>query len=282
MENKKAMIQREGAAKAYEDLFEIKRQALETLELTDVGQYLWMQGQLTDMDVGNVLRLKAQLTGARDVRTFEEWAEVGIAIKKGERALKILDTKRDVNDEVVLYIKKVFDISQTTRSYEWDPVCDNPMTHVYALVRLAGVKLGKFKKITPTTKNVAYLKEENIFVINPIVDEALLMVHAAENAIYRLREQNKLHYYLDGKRDTRIKSAHLAAQIYVSRYGISDPDGWEESLETLKALDLKDKEEMLSQARFDFLYLVSHTEPLFLELGKSYSLKDSQQRGSVR
>lgn len=278
------VIKKDGPAAAYEALFDIKKQEPKKIceSTVHVGQFLWMQGQMPHLDVSNVLLLKNQHLGARDVRTFQEWAKEGIRIKKGERASKILDTKKDKNNETVLHIKNVFDVSQTTRSYVWDPICDNPKTHLYALIRVANVTLAKFKKITPTTKNAAFLKDENTFVINPEVDDALLMVHAAENAVYRLREQNTLPYYLEGDWNTRIKSAHLAAQLYVSRYGIEDPDGWTESLETLKVLDLNEREEMLNQARHDFVHLVEVIEPLFEELGKVYPLKDESTRGVSR
>ena len=266
----------------YETLFEMKNHELGKISKTRQAawEYIWMQGQMPYLDPGNVLILKNQMPGARDVKTYDEWKRAGYSIKNGERALKIFSPRPNHKKGALLEVLNVFDITQTTRSYTWAPICDLPRTHLVALVLVAGVELAQFKKITPNTKNVAYLEKENTLVVNPYVDDELLMLHATENAIYRLREKNQLTYFLQGDWETRVKSAHFAAQIYIARYGFEDPIGQEESLTTLSSFDLKEREELLIQARSDFVAIMERTEALFPNLAKKYPLKD--ERGLIR
>ena len=262
-------------------MFEAKSNKYEelTTDIDTIFHYFWMQAQLTKFSVNNVLLILHQRTGASDVRTFEDWAKEGLSVKKGEQAIRIFEPEKREDGKTGFKVASVFDITQTTGEYVWNPICDHPLTHVKALTLVAGCEMAHFPD--PNFKYpVSYIPEKNIFAIRLSDDHALLMKYAAENAVYRLREQNKLPYYLKDDKETKTNSARLAAQLYICRYGIRDTFGLTESMQTLAQLDPGEREEILGQARKDFLYVMEHAEALFPDLSANYPLRDETLEGN--
>lgn len=257
-------------------LYEIKKQQYEkiTVDADSIFGYFWMQGQMPQLSVNNILLLLHQCVGARDVRTYSEWTSADVAVKKGERALKIFKSYQKPDNTKRFKIVNVFDVAQTTKNYKWNPICDHPLTHVKALTMVANCEYAHYKENEKHPYAVSYIRQDNVFAVRLSEDHALLMNFAAENAVYRLREQNKLPYYLKDDDETKYTSARIAAQIYISRYGIRDEGGLKASMKTLLALNPHDREAMLNQARSDFIYIMEKAEEIFPQLVNKYPMRD--------
>ena len=110
------------------------RQRADLLELLDrttlglaedpeaLARYLGTQARMDRYAVSNALLISAQLPEASRLRTFDEWSADGASIRKGSRSISILEpvnyTWQDGTEATAYNVKKVFDISQTTKADE--------------------------------------------------------------------------------------------------------------------------------------------------------------------
>lgn len=80
--------------------------------------YLDTQSRMNRYSVSNALLMLAQKPDATQLKSYDEWDENNIRVKKGEKALAILDpvdyTRQDGTKSLAFNVKKVFDISQTS------------------------------------------------------------------------------------------------------------------------------------------------------------------------
>ena len=81
--------------------------------------YLRVAAALPHHSATNILLIADRMPGATRVGTADHWRRLGAAVKRGEKAIHIIEpTKEYVRDDGsigVLYdVRKVFDVSQTT------------------------------------------------------------------------------------------------------------------------------------------------------------------------
>ncbi len=126
-------------------------------------QYLDTQSNMDRYSVVNALLISEQRPKAKKIKTFGEWGEDGIAIKKGEKSIQILEpveyTKADGSDGISYNIKKVFDIEQTTekkseekRSYDMKQV-------MISMLDIVPVEIQSVQEI-PIIQALAYYNDQ--------------------------------------------------------------------------------------------------------------------------
>ncbi|MBO4908100.1 MAG: LtrC-like protein [Lachnospiraceae bacterium] len=109
------------------DVFKLLDQT--TLDLAEVPgcflRYLDTQARMNRYTVSNALLISAQMPEATKLRTFAEWEKEDAKIKKGSKSISILEPsefkKADGTSAIAYNVKKVFDISQTSKAEEVKP-----------------------------------------------------------------------------------------------------------------------------------------------------------------
>ena len=101
--------------------------------------YLTALAKLNRYSVGNVLLLITQCPGVSQVRTYDEWKERNVRIRKGAKGLSVLEPceyeRSDGTKGTGYNIKKVFDVSQTDRKTSLTYITDyDPEVLIAALV----------------------------------------------------------------------------------------------------------------------------------------------------
>ncbi len=86
-------------------------------------EYLDIQSRFPKMSPNNIMLIMDQDSGATELRTFEEWAEMKTPVNKGEKAISLFSpgheyTRDDGTTFFSTEIRKVFDISQTSSGQE--------------------------------------------------------------------------------------------------------------------------------------------------------------------
>lgn len=80
--------------------------------------YLDTQARVDRYSAANALLIMKQCPEATQLKDYTDWAEANVNIKKGAKAISILEpveyTKKDGTQGISYNIKKVFDVSQTT------------------------------------------------------------------------------------------------------------------------------------------------------------------------
>lgn len=119
-------------------------------------QYLDTQARLDRYSVANAVLIMEQKPDAVKLKSFADWKEEGVFIKKRERGIQILEpheyVKKDGTTGIGYNVKKVFDISQTTAKHE--PV--RPMEQNTRIILKALIE-----KSPVTVKAVDFLQNEN-------------------------------------------------------------------------------------------------------------------------
>lgn len=106
------------------DVFKLLDQT--TLDLAEVPgcflKYLDTQARMNRYTVSNALLISAQMPEATKLRTFSEWEKEEAKIRKGCKSISILEPsefrKADGSSAIAYNVKKVFDISQTSKAGE--------------------------------------------------------------------------------------------------------------------------------------------------------------------
>jgi len=131
-ENRPASYDREAwlqQKKAERDqAFRMAEQSAERLT-KDAGflrSYLNLQSRFPRYSVGNILLLAAQKPEAARIGDFNSWKENGVAIRRGEKGILLLEPGREYSREdgqrsMRYNAKHVFDVSQTTATPEKEP-----------------------------------------------------------------------------------------------------------------------------------------------------------------
>ena len=120
------------------DVFKLLDQT--TLDLAEIPgcflRYLDTQARMNRYTVSNALLISAQMPEATKLRTFAEWEKEDAKIRKGCKSISILEPsefKRPDGTSAIAYnIKKVFDISQTSKAEEVKPLQQKDVTKLIA------------------------------------------------------------------------------------------------------------------------------------------------------
>ncbi len=120
------------------DIFKLLDQT--TLDLAEVPgcflKYLDTQARMNRYTVSNALLISAQMPEATKLRTFSEWEKEEAKIRKGSKSISILEPsefrKADGTSSIAYNVKKVFDISQTSKAEEAKPYRQKDITRLIA------------------------------------------------------------------------------------------------------------------------------------------------------
>ena len=120
------------------DVFKLLDQT--TLDLAEVTgcflKYLDTQARMNRYTVSNALLISAQMPEATKLRTFSEWEKEDAKIRKGCKSISILEPyknkKPDGSSAIAYNVKKVFDISQTSKAEEAKPYRQKDITKLIA------------------------------------------------------------------------------------------------------------------------------------------------------
>ena len=111
-----------------------------TLDLAEVPgcflRYLDTQARMNRYTVSNALLISAQMPDATKLRTFAEWEKEDAKIRKGCKSISIIEPsefkKADGSTSIAYNVKKVFDISQTSKASEAKPFQQKDITKLIA------------------------------------------------------------------------------------------------------------------------------------------------------
>ncbi len=249
-----------------------------TLIVEHLMDYLYTQGAMPEMSVGNVLLLIHQRKDVLDVRTYDEWKEAGAAVRKGEKALKILEAYDKPDGTTGSKIKNVFDRSQTTVADEsqWPSnVTTDPHIHAAAVARAAGCKFAHLRK--PNKKDdMAALLLDNKSVI--AIDLSKHIAYCLQDTVYlamrHLYDTGVLDcIYPLGSKD-RSNSAWLTANAYLARLDLFDNYYFEISRKWLDKMSIPERLAALKQTQQSLSYLVYQVEHVKLPTFRKNPFKD--------
>jgi hypothetical protein len=239
-----------------------------TLIVEHLNDYLYTQGAMPDMSAENVLLLVHQHKDALDVRTYNEWASVGAAVRKGEKALKIFETYKKPDGSTGSKIKNVFDRSQTTVADEshWPSgVTTDPLIHAVATAYAVRCKFAHLKK--ETGNDLAALFDEDMKVI--ALDPTKHVAYGLQDTVY-LAVRYKLYQtgvvpciYPSGSEDEQM-SAWFTANAYLARLDFLDKHYFDWSRDWLDKMSIPDRLAALKQTQETLSFLVHQVEHVVL------------------
>lgn len=188
--------------------------------------YLDVQARFDRYSVSNAILVAAQMPEAKSLVPYAVWKERCVPIKKGEKAVTILEPgneyqKRDGSTGVSYNTKKLFDISQTTSE-----ITDKPVIHrdgrllLKALIHEAPCRVQAAEDLPENVKALYDAESRTIRVRSGLSAQALFKAAAEEMApAYMDAGSMRLQ---DGVYDRAARSfdAGCAAYIFCVRNNI--------------------------------------------------------------
>jgi len=235
-----------------------------TLIVENLNDYLYTQGAMPEMSVGNVLLLVHQHKDAVDVRTYDEWKNIGASVRKGEKALKIFESYDSHDGTIGTKIKNVFERSQTTVADEshWpSDVTTDPHIHAAAVASAVACKLAHLKKPTGNDLAARFIPDNNMIAL----DLTKHIAYCLQDTVYYM-VRFKLYQtgvvpciYSPGSKDEHM-SAWLTANAYLARLDLFDNYYFNASREWLDKMSIPDRLAALKQTQEALSYLVHQVE----------------------
>jgi hypothetical protein len=257
-----------------------------TLIVEHLNDYLYTQGAMPEMSVGNVLLLVHQHKDAVDVRTYDEWASVGVAVRKGEKALKIFEAYDGHNGAVGSKIKNVFERSQTTAADEshWpSDVTTDPHIHAAAVAYAVDCKFAHLKKPTGNDLAASFYRDANIIAIDLTKDHAYCLQDTVYYAVrFKLYQAGVVPcIYPPGSKDEH-NSAWLTANAYLARLDCFDKFYFDASRDWLDKMSIPDRLAALKQTQEALSYLVHQVEHVVMPTFPENPFKDIRYPEIIR
>lgn len=228
--------------------YDMLKQATEELSNPDIFMnYLEVQSRFDRYSVSNALLISHQLPDATRLGDSKMWQKSGAFIKKGEKAIVILEpgkefTRRDGTSQTPYEAKKLFDISQTTAKPRAERTTEpNYKVLVAALVKTSPVAVEIADQLPDNMKAIYQPEANRIFVKRGMDGPDIFQSLAKEIAVAKLDKA-------DSNKDTREFAAESIAYIVCKRAGI-EPAPVRSGYQTFAELDSKDKRKELSTIR---------------------------------
>ena len=174
--------------------------------------YLRVAAALPHHSATNILLIADRMPGATRVGTADHWRRLGAAVKRGEKAIHIIEpTKEYVRDDGsigVLYdVRKVFDVSQTTARARLPRKAD---PHAPARIEPSDDLGGP---------SAEYDHAAGVIRVQRGLDEPQLLRALTTEAAHAAMARGGEGY----DRDARAAQADLAANIVARRLGLGEP-----------------------------------------------------------
>ena len=184
--------------------------------------YLNTQARMDRYTVSNALLIAAQLPDATKLRTFSEWEKDGASVLKGNKSISIIEpstfTKKDGSTATSFNVKKVFDISQTSKASE---VKQYPPIDIKRLIAVmldnCPSKVDLANEI-PVQGTAAYYDKDRdtLFVQKEGGDAAYICQCVARELGQREAAQKDPDY----TRNTSFPDAAIAGYLVCRKYGV--------------------------------------------------------------
>lgn len=254
-----------------DEMFEDVEASLSDIKADDgvFMYYLDTQARFDRYSAINALLISRQFEGATQLKEFNEWVEMGVKVKKGEKAISILEpvpyTDSNGVEKVGYNVKKLFDISQTSAEPSpAPPLANDTKAFVVAIVNSSPIKKVKVEQLPNNINDsTAYFddKQNVLYIKKNEAPTRLFQDVARELAL------SEIAYHSDTyTRSENIQAAICTAYMLCKKYGIDTkgidlggmPSEW-------KGLESKDLRLQLTMAR-DSLNTVSNR--VYTEINK--------------
>ena len=264
-----------------DEMFEDVEASLNDIKADDgvFMYYLDTQARFDRYSAINALLISRQIEGATQLKEFNEWVEMGVKVKKGEKAISILEptpyTDNEGVEKVGYNVKKLFDISQTSAEPSpAPPLANDTKAFVVAIVNSSPIKKTKVEQL-PVSDSAAYFDDkQNILYVKKNESPTKLFQDVARELAL-----SEIAYHSDTyDRNENMQAATCTAYMLCKKYGVDTkginlngmPSEW-------KGLENKDFRLQLTMAR-DSLNTVSNR--VYVELKKQRERSAPEQQRS--
>jgi len=193
----------------------------------DKGQftaYLDTQARFNMYSVANAILITKQKPDAVQLKTFDDWKEKNLQIKKGEKSIKIIEPreyeKKNGEKGRGYKVKGLFDVSQTNSSFipaYFSNLNENQL--IKALISNPPVAIEAVEAIDDGFNAKFDIRNQKIFVKRGLEPNALFRDVAVELAHAQFAVDN--YGYERGQHEYK---ARMAAYMLCKRYGIDVKD----------------------------------------------------------
>ncbi|MDR1821184.1 MAG: hypothetical protein LBQ91_01975 [Oscillospiraceae bacterium] len=190
----------------------------------ELSKYLDTQANLPRYAVTNALLITAQLPGAKKLKSFADWRAQNVSVKRGSRAITVLDgaeyVRGDGTTAIGFTAKRVFDVSQTTdRAPAAPSKVDDPRAEIAALA--GAVPYAVVATDTPPAPDTLALYDNKTQTINCMrsSDTAELFRQLTREAAHAELATTVTAY----GREEQAFAADCAAYMLCRRYGATPP-----------------------------------------------------------
>lgn len=214
-------------------------------------RYLDTQAILNLYSVANTLLIADRDIGATQLKSFSDWNEQGIQVKKGERGILLFEPyeyiDKEGNSHCNYRTKRVFDVSQTTGK-DRRRFTDNLSERVVlkALMTEAPVTVEVLNAVSEQGEKEYSKSGRTIFVKKGLSAETLFQILAKETCLADLSTEKEL----SGKKREDI--SETVSYLLCRRNGFQPASESMAMPEYMKTLSLKEVREELNQIRESF------------------------------
>lgn len=186
-------------------------------------KYLDVQSRFDAYSVSNAILIAQQMPKAKQLKSYEGWAESKIQVKQKSRSISILEpssyTDKNGNEKISFVVKKMFDISQTTARQQMTQTNPDIKEITKALMKSSIVECKVAEKL-PIQNSAAYYNEKDNVVYlaesNPVkLFQDIVRELALAEISYNDSEYNRIEC---------LPSANCTAYMICKRYGVDTKD----------------------------------------------------------
>ena len=254
-----------------------------TQELAEVPgsfeRYLDTQARMNRYTVSNALLISAQFPEATKLRTFAEWEAEGATIKKGSKSISILEPsefqKNDGSKMVVYNVKKVFDITQTSKENEARVAKSPDLKNLIAvMLDTCPVTIDLATEI-PAQNTAAYFdKDQNTLYVQKEGGDASYVCQCVARELGQVEASRNREDY---DRNNSFAEAVITGYLICRRYGVpTDALDVRKAASVFKGMDAKSVRKELSRIR-SYAYDINNNIST-----KLYQSKASRSKGNER
>lgn len=186
-------------------------------------KYLDVQSKFDAYSVSNAILIAQQMPQAKQLKSYEGWADLKIQVKQKSRSISILEpspyTDKEGNERISFVVKKMFDISQTTARQQTTQTIPDLKEITKALMKSSIVECKVAEKL-PIQNSAAYYNEKDNVVYlaesNPVkLFQDIVRELALAEISYNDNEYNRVE---------SLPSANCTAYMICKRYGVDTKD----------------------------------------------------------
>lgn len=239
--------------------------------------FLDSQSRLDRYSAGNALLIHNQFPEATQLKDFNSWTEAKAQIKKGAKAISILEpseyTRADGSTGVTFNVKKVFDVSQTTARKMPAPSVNRDVLSLVKLI-LSTCPINYEQAKTLPHDNIAayYDNDKNTLFVKEGVGDSVSTFQAVAQELSLAEISVNSKEYDRGK---AIIPAMCSAYMLCKRYGVDTKNiNLARVAQELSKMEPADVRSNLSKARNALSEV--HTR-MYEELNKSKAPRQQEQ-----